>query len=73
MKLTELGVEAGDWIAITCATIPGSDCKVLIAGPEKQRVDLLEAAVAHAVKTHGYQDTPEVRTHLSGGFEPVSS
>ncbi len=72
MKLTELGAQTGDWIGITCATIPGSDCKVLIAGPEKQREDLVAAAVAHAVNTHGYQDTPEVRTTLSGAFESVS-
>ena len=72
MKLTDLGAQTGDWIGITCATIPGSDCKVLITGPEKQREDLVAAAVAHAVNTHGYRDTPDVQTTLSGAFESVS-
>ena len=53
---------------------PGdSKCKLVIMGPVGQRADLLNASVDHAVKTHGREDSKELRaTHdkLIQPFEP---
>jgi predicted small metal-binding protein len=41
------------------------NCKLVIMAPADQRDDLVEAAVAHAVKSHGDKDTPELRGGLN--------
>jgi len=51
---------------IDCRAVPNDvGCTLTIAGQERE---LLDAAVAHAVATHGHQDTPELRQMLSGAF-----
>ena len=48
-----------------CADIPSDkNCKLVMMGPGDQREDLLDASVAHTVKTHGHADTPELRSEL---------
>ena len=64
MELSDLGIK-GHWLVANCGKIPSEmNCRVVMMAPEEQREDLLDAAVAHAVKTHGHQDTPELRSEL---------
>ncbi|MDL2357237.1 MAG: DUF1059 domain-containing protein [Pseudomonadota bacterium] len=52
---------------IDCREMPSeSNCTVTIAADSEQ--ELLEAAVQHAVKVHGHQDTPAFRQQLSGAI-----
>ena len=47
---------------IDCRTMPSDiGCTLTIAGREEE---VLNAAVAHAVSTHGHDDTPELREML---------
>jgi hypothetical protein len=39
--------------------------------PVEQKEDLLDAAAAHAVKSHGHEDKPELRGQLVQLFETV--
>ena len=49
---------------IDCSEFPSEkDCTLRISGTESE---VLEAATAHAVSTHGHQDTPEFRDQLRG-------
>jgi hypothetical protein len=39
--------------------------------PEAQREDLLDAAVAHAVRSHGHENSPELRSGISQMLETL--
>jgi predicted small metal-binding protein len=53
---------------IDCREFPGDiKCSVAIAADTED--ELLEAAVQHAVSTHGYQDTPELRNDIRSGIK----
>ncbi|SMC24362.1 Predicted small metal-binding protein [Andreprevotia lacus DSM 23236] len=52
---------------IDCRDVPGSTCSVAITADNKE--ELLVAAVEHAVKAHGYTDTPELRAQLQTMFK----
>jgi hypothetical protein len=45
-------------------------CTLTIIGEEDE---VVEAAVAHAVATHGHSDTPELRERLRGMLEPETA
>ncbi len=47
-----------------------SDCQLTIIGPED---DVVDAAVQHAVASHGHQETPEMREQLRAMLEPESA
>lgn len=47
---------------IDCRDYPGSNCTVALSADSEQ--ELVEAAVEHGVKVHGYQDTPELRAEF---------
>jgi predicted small metal-binding protein len=48
---------------IDCREYPSEmNCTVAIAADREE--ELLEVAVAHAVKTHRHEDTPELRSEL---------
>jgi hypothetical protein len=49
---------------IDCGEYPSEmNCTLRISGTEDE---VLEAATAHAVATHGHNDTPEFREQLRG-------
>ena len=49
---------------IDCSEFPSEkDCTLRISGTEDE---VLEAATAHAVSTHGHEDTPEFRDQPRG-------
>lgn len=53
---------------IDCRDYPGeSKCTVALAADSEE--ELLEAAVQHGIKVHGYQDTPEFREKIRAGFK----
>ena len=73
MKVSELGVTNGGWLAANCGAWPSeNNCKLVIMGPADQREDLVAAAVAHAVNTHGHTDNPQLREDLGKLLEPVA-
>ncbi len=45
------------------------NCKLVMMAPADQKEDLIDAEVAHAVKSHGHQDTPELREKISKTIE----
>ncbi len=60
--MAQLHLGDGKWLLSDCGQMPSEkNCKLVMAGPESQKEDLLDAAVAHAVKHHGHQETPELR------------
>ena len=60
--MAQIHLGDGKWVLSDCGQMPSEkNCKLIIAGPESQREDLLDAAVAHAVKHHGHKETPELR------------
>ena len=47
---------------IDCRWFPSEkSCDIVISGSEEE---VLDVAVQHAVKSHGHQDTPELREQL---------
>jgi hypothetical protein len=67
-----LEVESGEWLAANCGKYPSDrNCKLVLMAPQGQKGDLVDAAVAHAVKDHGHQDTPELRKELEGILDRV--
>ncbi len=50
---------------IDCREYPGDKkCTVAISADTEE--EIIEAAMSHAVKSHGHQDTPEFRKQLRG-------
>jgi Protein of unknown function (DUF1059) len=47
-----------------------SKCQLTIIGPAD---DVVDAAVQHAVASHGHQDTPELRERVRAMLEPESA
>lgn len=54
-------------MSVDCRKMPSEkDCDVYMSGTADH---LLEAAVSHAVKDHGHQDTPELRSQIKSMFQ----
>jgi len=52
---------------VDCRKTPNeAGCTLTIAGREDE---VVEAAVAHALSTHGHEDTPELREMIRAGLE----
>ena len=47
-----------------------SACQLTIIGPED---DVVDAAVQHAVASHGHKESPEMREQLRAMLEPESA
>jgi hypothetical protein len=72
MDVKGLEVQQGTWLAANCGKFPSEkNCQLVLMAPESQRADLLDAAVAHAVASHGHENTPELRGELDKFLEPV--
>ena len=73
MDLKELGVQ-GKWVVANCGKMPSErNCKLVMMAPEGQREDLLDAAVAHAVKSHGHQESGQLRQEVNGMLETIQA
>ncbi|MEK7546665.1 MAG: DUF1059 domain-containing protein [Patescibacteria group bacterium] len=54
--------------SVDCRKMPSeNNCDIYMTGSEEH---LLEAATAHAVKSHGHDDTPELRSQIRSAMEP---
>ncbi|MFC1462118.1 DUF1059 domain-containing protein [Verrucomicrobiota bacterium] len=53
---------------IDCRDYPG-DVKCSVALSADTEEELLEAVVRHGVAIHGYEDSPEFRETIKGGFK----
>jgi hypothetical protein len=62
----------GQWLAVNCGGVPQSDCHLVLMAPDNEKSDLVEAAVAHAVKRHGHKDTRELREQLTKSLGHVT-
>ena len=72
MDLNQLGLSPGKWVVANCGRLPSeTSCKLVIMAPDDQRSDLMEALSAHAVKSHGHADTPELRLELNQMLENI--
>ena len=70
--MAQIHLGDGKWIIGDCGKMPSEkNCKLVMAAPEDQRSDLLDASVAHAVKNHGHQETPELRGEIDKMLEVV--
>jgi hypothetical protein len=57
-------------MTIDCRTVPSdANCTLTLTGEPD---DLVEAAAAHAVASHGHTDGPELRDALRGAMQPAS-
>jgi hypothetical protein len=73
MDLKDMGVQ-GRWLVANCGKFPSEkNCKLVIMAPEDQREDLLDAAMAHAVKSHGHQESAQLRQDLQGFIETIQA
>lgn len=64
--MAQIHLGDGKWLLSDCGQMPSeNNCTLVMAAPESQREDLLDAAVAHAVKHHQHQETPELRDEMS--------
>jgi predicted small metal-binding protein len=56
---------------IDCRKVPSeNNCSLAIAGTEDE---VLDAAAAHAVASHGHDNTPELREMLRGALQPAEA
>jgi predicted small metal-binding protein len=74
MDTAQLGVSHGEWLEVNCGKMPSEkNCKLVIMAPAGQEEDLLDAAVAHAIKTHGHKESEsqELRNGTRSALETL--
>ena len=58
--------------AIDCRDFPSENrCTIVISADTDQEV--LDVAVAHAVKSHGHMDSPDLRAQIRQGIKETAS
>jgi hypothetical protein len=68
----QLNIDPGQYIVANCGKMPSeNNCKLVIMAPSDQREDLLDAALDHAIKKHGHQNSPELRDSVDKMLETV--
>jgi hypothetical protein len=75
MDTAQLGVTHGEWLEVNCGKMPSEkNCKLVMMAPTDQMDDLLDAAVAHAIKTHGHKqsESGELRYGVKSAVEQIS-
>lgn len=72
MDTTQMGLAQGTWVVANCGKLPSEkNCQLVMMAPVAQKEDLLDAAVAHAIKSHGHEDKPELRDQVGQLLETV--
>ena len=72
MDLKSLNLSEGKWVVANCGKFPSKkNCKLVILAPAAQRADLVDAAVGHAMATHGHQSTPQLRKELDSFLDVI--
>jgi hypothetical protein len=73
MKAQQLSVTPGKWLAANCGSMPSEkNCKLVMMAPADQRNDLVDAAMNHAIKSHGHKSSPELRAQIDNMLQPVT-
>lgn len=68
-----LNLKSGTWLVANCGKFPSEkNCQLVLMAPESHRSDLMEALADHAVKSHGHQDSDQLRSQLSMVVETVT-
>ncbi len=64
--MAQIHLGDGKWLLSDCGQTPSDkNCQLVIAGPESQREDMLDAVMAHVVKDHGHEESAELRAELN--------
>jgi len=72
MAFEELNLSPGTWLAMNCASLPSeNNCQLLIAAPEDQKEDLIDAAAEHAAAKHGHTNDEKLHASLAGLIETL--
>jgi len=72
MGIEKLGIRPGEYLYSNCGKTQSiNNCQLAMIGPVNQREDFLDASVAHAVKTHGHEDSPGLRSQLDKSIETI--
>jgi hypothetical protein len=65
VDVKQLGLTSGKWVVANCGKFPSEkNCRLVIMAPQHQRQDLIDAASEHAVKSHGHEDTQDLRREV---------
>ncbi len=65
---------ADTWKMLDCGKMPSEkNCQLKMMAPADQVEDLLDAGIAHAIKTHGHEETLELREQLRSAVEDAPS
>lgn len=72
MGIGQLGLPAGKWLVANCGKFPSEkNCKLVIMAPASQKEDLIDAAAAHAVETHGHARGGSLRKDVAEILETI--
>jgi hypothetical protein len=73
MSIEQLNLKSGTWIVADCSKMKSEkNCHLVMMAPEEQKDDLLEAAVAHAVRDHSHEESDNLRKQIAGHmFETI--
>ena len=66
MDISSLNLDKGDWLVINCGNYPSENkCGLVLLAPARQREDLLDAAVDHAIKCHAHEKSEDLRNSIN--------
>jgi hypothetical protein len=72
MTFDDLNLTPGRWLAINCASTPSeNNCQLLLAAPEDQKEDLIDAAAGHAADKHGHINDEKLHASIAGLVETI--
>jgi hypothetical protein len=72
MSIEQMRLSPGQWVVANCGDHPSDkNCMLVMMAPATQRNDLLDAAVDHAVKSHGHQNSAELRQQIDQMLEII--
>lgn len=72
MAGNELDLKPGKWVVVDCGKMPSeSNCQLIIAAPEDQREDLVNAGVKHAVSKHGHTESEDLKSGVESMCEVI--
>ena len=72
MAFDELKLKHGNWLAVDCGSMKSdNNCSVVIAAPESQKEDLIDAAAEHAADKHGHTNNEALHRDVARMVKPI--
>lgn len=72
MSIGRLGLTGGTWVVANCGKFPSEkNCKLVIMAPIAQKEDLIDAAAAHAIESHGHVKSAQLRRELAEFLDTI--